>query len=76
MTDRVRTLTVVLDEDTRTDDAEELANCLRRIRGIASVELGPVKDVNDLIARIEARKQLGDAFFNLLRGFPVDASEP
>lgn len=38
MTDRVRHLTITLDEDLRVDDLEPIVSAIRHIRGVASVE--------------------------------------
>lgn len=42
MTDRRRTLIVVLDQDVRDDDIEEWRKVLLAIRGVDRVELGGV----------------------------------
>ena len=52
MTDRVRTLTVVLERDTRTDDAEETIRAISMIRGVVSVEKGPVVSLEQHHARL------------------------
>lgn len=46
MTDRVRSLTVILDREMRDDDAEDIAKLLRSVRHVQDVKLGPVVDVN------------------------------
>lgn len=58
MTDRVRSLTVVLDRDTRTDDVEVIVTAVRMVRGVADVKLGPVVNVLDHVARIAALQDL------------------
>lgn len=40
MTDRVRTLVVVLAEDMRTDDVERIVNAISMVKGVADVKLG------------------------------------
>lgn len=42
MTDRVNTLTVVLEHPVRTDDVEEIIAAIRMVRGVLSVEMGEV----------------------------------
>jgi hypothetical protein len=37
MTDRIRHVTVILDQDTRDDDAESILNAILHIRGVAGV---------------------------------------
>ncbi len=70
MTDRVRTITVILELDTRDDDAEHFLALFRNIKGVASVELGEVVLSKDLVARSlarsELRAQLWDQFCDLL----------
>jgi len=68
MTDRVRTLTVVLENDTRTDDVRGLRSAIGRLRGVESVELGEVVDPAQLVARVEARRRLGEQLLALLQG--------
>lgn len=70
MTSRVRTLTVVLENDVRTDDAETIAQLLRRIQGVCSVTPGPVVDVNDLIARSQVRRKLANEILDLIKDEP------
>uniref|UniRef100_A0A6H2A5I7 Uncharacterized protein n=1 Tax=viral metagenome TaxID=1070528 RepID=A0A6H2A5I7_9ZZZZ len=38
MTDRIRRLTVLLEQDTRDDDAEGIISAIRMVRGVAFVE--------------------------------------
>lgn len=53
MTDRYLTLTVVLDKDTRDDDAQGLVDAISLMKGVMSVE-GNVADVQDYMARATA----------------------
>lgn len=57
MTDRIRTVIVVLDRDYREDDAEPIVKAIRMIKGVASVELSVVDGV-DHMARMVARTEL------------------
>lgn len=43
MTDRTHALIVLLEDPTRVDDANELAQLLRQVRGVAEVRLGPIR---------------------------------
>lgn len=65
MTDRIRSLTVVLDRDTRTDDAQGLIDAISRMRGVDAVLQGdpvsPNDHVNRMVIRVELRKRLWDA---------------
>lgn len=65
MTDRHRTLVVVLEQDTRSDDIEDLRKTLLSIRGIERVELGPVVRGEDHYGR----KTLAWKLANDLREF-------
>lgn len=47
MTDRIRTLTVLLDRDIRTDDVEPLVAAIEHLKGVRKVELGPVTHPNE-----------------------------
>ena len=62
MTDRVRTLTVYLDQDLYTDDAKVMADAIMLMRNVTIVEPGPVvtisDDINRRIIRIELLKEL------------------
>lgn len=58
MTDRHRTLVVVLEQDTRSDDIEDLRKTLLSIRGIERVELGPAVGVGDHYVRVTLVRKL------------------
>lgn len=58
MTDRVRTLTVLLEQDVRTDDVECIVDAVRMIRGVQHVRLGPVVGIEAWTAREVARREL------------------
>ena len=66
MTDRVRTLTVVLDQDMRVDDVEIVTSAISMIRHVQSVTTGTPVDMKDWGARIavggEYQAALWDAF--------------
>ncbi len=58
MTDRIRTLTVYLTEDTRTDDAEATVGAIRMLRSVARVDLGAPVGPGDVLAREIAKDEL------------------
>ena len=58
MTDRIRTLTVLLDSDYRDDDAEPIVNAISMISGVADVHLGDPVDAKDWSARISVARDL------------------
>ncbi len=51
MTDRVRTLKVLLSRDTRVDDVEVVKNAISMIRGVQKVEDGDVVGLDEHLAR-------------------------
>lgn len=74
MSDRVQSLTIVLDKDYRTDDVEHIVAALRMVRGVADVTLGPVMDINAYTARETTLREFitGQIEFlvQVLRGTP------
>lgn len=65
MTNRHRTLAVVLAADTRDDDCEPLMDAIRRLRGVASVDLGDVVDGRDDVNRRVLGIEYGEALYDL-----------
>ena len=65
MTDRVRSLVVLLDRDTREDDVEVVMQAIQMIRGVATVEKGDVVTAEDHFNRAivfrKVKKLLWDA---------------
>jgi len=59
MTDRYHSLTVVLEENTREDDAEMLINAIRMLHGVIAVS-GNVVDSTLFTAESRARTELLD----------------
>ena len=57
MTDRYHSLTVVLETDTRSDDAEGIIHAISMIRGVLSVT-GEVVDSSLHVAEMRARSEL------------------
>ena len=53
MTERFNALTVVLERDTREDDAQAIIDAIKQLRGVASVK-GNVADVESLVAQERA----------------------
>jgi len=69
MTDRFGTLTVVLESDIREDDAEQILNAIRQIRGVLCVE-GNIKDQLAYLAHSRVRAELADKLWKIL--YPGD----
>ncbi|WP_420106868.1 hypothetical protein [Herbaspirillum huttiense] len=65
MTDRIHSFTVVLDENMREEDAEAIANAIRLMRGILSVESN-VSDPGQFVAEARVRRELGDKLWEVL----------
>lgn len=65
MTDRYHTLTVVLERDTRDDDAEHLISAIKMMRGVRSVT-GEVANMETHMAEERARHELGQKILDVL----------
>ena len=65
MTDRLNSLTVVLDHDYRDDDAESLILAIMQFRGVLAVK-GNVADIASHTAEIRVKTELRKALFKLL----------
>ncbi len=64
MTDRFSTLTVVLEKDTRDDDAEYILNAIRMIKGVISVK-GDVRDTNTYFLKERLKREYQDKIFKI-----------
>jgi hypothetical protein len=70
MTDRVRHLTITLDEDTRVDDLEAVVSAIRHVRGVAGVEHHVVRMEDHLArqaVRAEVQQKLHEAVNSVFR---------
>jgi hypothetical protein len=66
MTDRLKGFTVVLTTDIREDDAEEIAQAIRMIKGVLEVQ--PVTaNSGDWMNRQRVRSELGSKIMAVLR---------
>ena len=65
MTDRYNSLTVVLEHDIRSDDAEMLISAIQQLRGVLSVE-GNVSDSTTFMAQERARSELGSKIWDVI----------
>ncbi len=63
MTDRAKTITVVLEHDTRVDDVEPLLAAIRALRGVADARVTPGDRavIEDIYARSRVRMELAEA---------------
>jgi hypothetical protein len=57
MTDRIRHLTITLDEDTRNDDLKSIVSAIEHVRGVANV-LPNIVTAQDLLARQAVRAEI------------------
>ena len=65
MTDRLHTLTVVLDHNYRDDDAESLIQAIMHFEGVCAVK-GNVADPESYMAESRAKMSLRKALFKVL----------
>lgn len=65
MTARLNALTVVLEQDIREDDAEELISAIRMLRGVLSVE-SHVADHASRVAQQRARFDLEQKLWKVI----------
>lgn len=65
MTDRIHSLTVVLEKDYRDDDVKEIVNAIRMIRGVLSVK-SHISDFQDHMAQERVRQELGEKLWEIL----------
>jgi len=66
MTDRVNSLTVILDREMRVDDVEAVKKALSMVRFVAKVENGPVNDMESHVAFVRVRAEIKEQLFKVL----------
>ena len=66
MTNRIRSYTVVLKEDTREDDAECIEHAIRMIKGVMDVT-PEVADSGDYVAKMRAMGEMERKILKALR---------
>lgn len=66
MTDRIRTVTVMLDDDYRGDDAEVIIQAIRMIKGVEVVTPGKVVNMVDWSARQVVHQRVQEKLFKML----------
>jgi len=70
MTDRIRHLTITLDEDIRDDDLAPIISAIQHVRGVSSVEHHVVTAQDHLArqaVRAEVQQKLFEAVDNVFR---------
>lgn len=65
MTDRFYALTVALDHDIRSDDAEALMTAIKMMKGVLSVT-GEVSDTGNYVAEMRVKAELGKKLWEVL----------
>ncbi len=65
MTDRIHSLTVVLSQNTRDDDAQLLIDAILMLRGVQNVSTH-VADPTSFMAEIRAKHELGQKILDVL----------
>ena len=66
MTDRIKGLVVVLDQDYRTDTVDEIVNAIKMVKGVAAVEKN-VATLDDYMNRERVRQELVGKIFEALK---------
>jgi hypothetical protein len=66
MTDRIHSITLVLEENMRDDDAESLIEACRHFRGVIAAN-GNVADPSDFMAEQRVRIDLERKLFDVVR---------
>lgn len=69
MTDRIHSLTVVLESTIREDDAEAIIQAIKMVKGVLSVSSN-VADAESYMAEERARQELGERLMEVL--YPKD----
>lgn len=66
MTDRINSITVVLEDNMRVDDAESLIEAIRHLRGVVAAS-GNVIDPGNYAARMQAKNEMLEKLFKVLK---------
>jgi hypothetical protein len=66
MTDRINSLTIVLDKDYRDDDCENIIKAIQMIKGVLSVK-GNVSNYSDHIAHERIKNEYREKYWELFK---------
>jgi len=66
VSDRIKALTVVLDDDYRDDSLDALVTAIRLFKGVADVKTHKVTS-DDVIARMKIKRELVDKLWDALK---------
>jgi hypothetical protein len=67
MTDRVRSLSVLLDNEYRVDDVQVIIDAIAMIKGVSKVERGPISDYADRLSIEVAKTELAKKMWDVLK---------
>ncbi len=67
MTDRIISLTVMLEKEIREDDVQNIVRAIEMIRGVGMVEPGIVADSTFYIAREQAKAELVKQMISIIK---------
>ena len=67
MTDRYNALTVILERDTREDDAQPLIDAIRQFRGVLKVEPHTYEPCTGYVTEVRLRADLTRKLFEALK---------
>jgi len=65
MTAKFNSLTIVLENDVREDDAQTLINAILMLKGVLSVE-GNVSSVTDYVAETRVKTEVRNRLFEII----------
>lgn len=74
MTDRVKGLVVVLEEDIREDDAEKIIEAVEMVKGVQSVDKN-ITEVDDYINRQKVVNKISKDIFEVLTKYKEGDNE-
>lgn len=66
MTDRLRGVLVTFEKDIREDDAEEILNAIRMVKGVLTVKPLLVNNLEQAIAEDRVRHELHQKLFKVI----------
>lgn len=66
MTNKFHSLTVVLENDIREDDAQNIINAIHQLKGVIAVS-GNVTDIHDFMSVSRARHEIAVKMLSILK---------
>ena len=65
MTDRIHSITIVLEKDMRVDDAEAILTAVRQLRGVIAAD-GNVTNGTEYVIESRIRRDFGERLWHVL----------